>query len=367
MNIDFQAADLLMHGAVDRGTFPGAVLLVSVNGEILLHRAYGVADLFERRPMRCDTLFDLASLTKPLATTLAVLLLAQQEHLSLDRPCLTYWPAFQGPGKDQVTVRHLLSHCSGLPAWRPYHLLFAQIDPGIRTGLLQRAIAAEQLAAAPGERAEYSDLGFLVLQWMVECITGRPLDSYLDQALFEPLGLDLFFIRHAQPRQGSYAATELCPWRGKLLLGQVHDDNAYWMGGVAGHAGLFGTAKAVWRLLQGLLWVDAGTKGDGPFERKWVQRFFTRQTSGSSWALGFDTPSETASSAGRFFPGDSVGHLGYTGTSFWMDRSRGVIVILLTNRVHPSRYNTHIKAFRPRVHDAVIGALAGTTYDKVQG
>jgi len=337
-----------MRDAVASRCFPGAVLLVSEQGRILLHRAYGMADIFNGEAMTCDTVFDLASLTKPLATTLAVMQLVQQGVVSLDRPCYAYCPGFQEGGKEKITLRHLLSHCSGLPAWKPYYLRFSGIDPKARNDLLRRVIFAEPLSAAPGERTEYSDLGFLMLQWVVEYITGKALDNYLSATLFGPLGLtSLFFVRHDQPQLHSryrYAATE------------VHDDNAHWIGGVAGHAGLFGTAGAVWNLLQGLLATDTGWEQHLIFERIWVQRFFERQI-GSTRTLGFDTPSQTASSAGHLFSDESIGHLGYTGTSFWMDRKRGVVIILLTNRVHPSRYDTRIKTFRPRLHDAVMRAL----------
>jgi serine-type D-Ala-D-Ala carboxypeptidase len=358
MKISLQAVDRLMSNAVAEKKFPGAVLLVSEEGKILLHRAYGLADLFDRRPMTCDTVFDLASLTKPLATTMAVMLLARQEILALDEPCSSYWPACRIPGIEKITVRHLLSHRSGLPAWRPYHLRFGALDPIARREVLQCAVLSENLSDAPGMRTEYSDLGFLVLQWVVEYATGRSLDVFLKTEIFEPLGIEsLFFVPHAQRRpQGRFAATELCPLRGKLLLGEVHDDNAHWIGGVAGHAGLFGTAGAVFRVLQELLSADTGRQSHALFAGKWVQRFFEKQN-GSSWALGFDTPSPGVSSAGHLFSDGSVGHLGYTGTSFWMDRKRGIVVVLLTNRVHPSRYNNCIKNFRPQLHDAVMNAV----------
>ncbi|RJQ81649.1 MAG: class A beta-lactamase-related serine hydrolase [Desulfobacteraceae bacterium] len=357
MNIDFHNAERLMHEAVAQGTFPGAVLLVSREEGILLHRAFGMADLFHHRPMTCDTVFDLASLTKPLATALAVMLLVQQGRISLDRPCQFYWPRFNGPGKEKITVRHLLSHCSGLPAWRPYYLHLSGSDSARREAL-RRTVLAEPLSAVPGERSEYSDIGFLVLQWMIEHMVGRTLDRFVEASVYQPLGIDsLFFCARSRPvPRRDYAATELCPLRGRLLNGEVHDDNAHLAGGVAGHAGLFGTAGAVWTVLHGLLSAEAGHQSPGLFESGWVRHFFERQGAGS-WALGFDTPADKESSAGSCFSAGSVGHLGYTGTSFWMDRTRGIIVILLSNRVHPSRYNTCIKAFRPRLHDAVMGAL----------
>lgn len=358
VKIDFRSVDRLMNAAVARGTFPGAVLLVSRRGEILLQQAYGMADLFAGRPMTCDTVLDLASLTKPLATTLAVMLLVERGLLSLDRPCSFYWPRFRGDGKERITVRHLLSHCSGLPAWRPYYLRLNTSDPGSRGESLRRAVLAEPLVSIPGEHSEYSDIGFLVLQWIVEQVVGRPLNRFLEAEVYRPLGADaLFFMEHGRPKpRRKYAATELCPLRGRLLIGEVHDDNAHMAGGVAGHAGLFGTAGAVWTVLQGLLSAESGEQPHPLFRRELIQQFFMRQN-GNTWALGFDTPADRNSSAGKYFSAGSVGHLGYTGTSFWMDRERGIIAILLTNRVHPSRYNTGIKPFRPGLHNAVMEAL----------
>ncbi|MGD9009434.1 MAG: serine hydrolase, partial [Desulfobacteraceae bacterium] len=167
-----------------------------------------------------------------------------------------------------------------------------------------------------------------------------------------------FFVDRRSPakKSGRFAATELCPWRGRLLKGRVHDDNAYAMGGIGGHAGLFSTAAAVFHVVQALLDVDAGSHRHSPFEKDCIQTFLKRQSLGR-FALGFDTPSSEGSSAGRFFSRYSVGHLGYSGTSFWMDRQKAVIVVLLTNRVHPTRFNPGIKAFRPQLHDAVMAAL----------
>lgn len=365
MTIDFQAPDDLMNAAVAQGIFPGAVLLVSGRGEILLQRAYGMADIFAGRRMTCDTVFDLASLTKPLATVLAVMRLIERGRLSLDRLCRSDWPQFRGDGKERITIRHLLSHCSGLPAWRPYYLHLRGYAPEVRALMLQRAVLAEPLLSPPGERPQYSDIGFLVLQWIVEHVTGRSLNRFLEADVYGPQAVDsLFFVEHDRhtPRR-DYAATELCPLRGRLLVGEVHDDNAHLSGGVAGHAGLFGTAGAVWKVLQGLLAAEKGTEPHPSFETELVQLFFERQ-SDSRWTLGFDTPALTNSSAGRFFSAGSVGHLGYTGTSFWMDRRCGIIVILLTNRVHPSRYNTGIRSFRPCLHDAVMDALHSSGFGR---
>ena len=356
MTKPFHAVDRLMQRAVFQGVFPGGVILVAVHGKVVLRRAYGSADWFRRRAMACETVFDLASLTKPLATTLAVMHLVQRGLLVLDQPCCVYWSDFFKGEKASITVRHLLGHSSGLPAWQPYYLLLKDM-PGQerRKAALEEWMAREPLLSPPGERACYSDIGFMVLQGVLERVAQTTLDRYLEASIWKPLSVKgLFFNPTQQPlTEAKYAATELCPWRGRLLVGHVHDDNAYAIGGVAGHAGLFGSADAVWNLLQNLFFIETGVIDDGPFESSLVKKFFERQK-GTDWALGFDTPAEVGSSAGRYFSPESVGHLGFTGTSFWMDRRKGIIVILLTNRVHPSRHNGRIKAFRPLLHDAVM-------------
>jgi CubicO group peptidase (beta-lactamase class C family) len=198
----------------------------------------------------------------------------------------------------------------------------------------------------------------MILAWIVEAVTNQRLDDFATQSIYQPLGLDrLFFIDLNKPRpEGDYAATEVCPWRGILLEGAVHDENAYALGGVGGQAGLFGDAMTVHKLLVELLWTYTGQDNCGLFASVLVKRFFERYE-GLPMALGFDVPAVTDSSAGSCFSSKSVGHLGFTGTSFWADLEQAVIVILLTNRVHPSRDNDKLKSFRPLLHDTVRQAL----------
>lgn len=355
----FEPVDQLMNAALHQGVFPGAVLAVRFRGTTVYHRAFGFADLFSRRKMCGDTIFDLASLTKPLATTLAIMWMVHHGRMELDQPIAAYCPELRGTDKGALTVRQLISHRSGLPAWRPYYLRLWHLSAKMRIPLLRQWVLREPLIGQPGSRTEYSDLGFILLQWIVESVTGENLACLLHQNIYRPLGLNrfLFFIdpKEALPMD-RFAATELCPWRNRLVVGTVHDDNAHVLGGIAGHAGLFGSAWAVAELLQGLLNSVRGYSAHPVFGRKVIQTFFKRQTN-DTWALGFDTPSKQGSSAGSRFGRNSVGHLGYTGTSFWMDCQKEVIAVLLTNRVHPSRYNTRIKAFRPGLHDAILSAV----------
>ncbi|MGD8836413.1 MAG: serine hydrolase domain-containing protein [Desulfobacteraceae bacterium] len=348
-----------MRGGVDSGVFPGAVLQVVADNRTVFNQAYGSADLFCGRPMTLDTFFDLASLTKPLATVPAVMVLVQRGQLDLDQCIGDILPDITGCGKERITLRQLLNHSSGLPAWRPFFMGLRNIPIPSRLALLRRRLLAEPFASRPGRKSEYSDLGYMLLQWVVEILSGQSLDQFVSHEIYAPLCIEnLSFNNANQPVSGphQYAATQLCPWRNKLMVGQVDDDNAYVTGGVAGHAGLFGTADAVSRLLHGLLAADRGDSDSGVFNPNLVHAFFEAPPN-QRWALGFDTPSPQGSSAGQYFSSRSVGHLGFTGTSFWMHRQKGIIVVLLTNRVHPWRFNPGIKAFRPRLHDAVMRAL----------
>jgi CubicO group peptidase (beta-lactamase class C family) len=292
---------------------------------------------------------------------MAVMHLVQQGVLEVGRTCGEVCPALRGSDKAAISVRQLLSHSSGLRPWRPYFMWLRRMTSDTRAAALRRSLLEEPLAYTPGAGSQYSDLGFLLLQWVVEEMVCQPLDAYVSEKLYRPLGIDRLYFASARSRVEmsgeSVAATELCPWRNRLLVGEVHDDNAAVLDGNAGHAGLFGTALSVQGLLQGLLSAEQGGHAHPLFDGALIRSFFQRQPGDSTWALGFDTPSPEGSSAGQWFGAESVGHLGFTGTSFWMDRPRALIVVLLTNRVHPSRYNTGIRAFRPHLHDAVAAAV----------
>jgi CubicO group peptidase (beta-lactamase class C family) len=362
MRGDFQEVSRVLRHAVRTGCFPGGVLAVGYRGDLVFEAAVGQAAILPRpRLMSLDTVFDLASLTKPLATTTALMLLVEAGRVDLDAPIRDYLPACAAFGNPSPTLRQLLAHCSGLPAWRAYYRL---IDPGQSTRERRRAVYAavhrEPLAATPGSVVCYSDVGFILLGELVERLCGMPFEHFCRQQIFAALHLDdIGFLDASRPQseERPYASTEQCPWRGRVLEGEVHDENAWIMGGAAGHAGLFGTARQVWQFAQGLL--------DGLQGRPWlasagtIRTFTTRQPEpeGSTWGLGWDTPTPGGSSAGHFFAPTSIGHLGFTGTSLWIDPTEQVIVALCTNRVHPSRQREGIRAFRPLIHDAVMRAL----------
>jgi CubicO group peptidase (beta-lactamase class C family) len=355
-----ESVDRLMRRAIADEIFPGGVLLVAEKEEIVFFKAYGYAHLSGPTPMTKETIFDLASLTKPLSTTLAVMKLVQYEQIELEDPLGQILPEFERTDEAGIKLKNLLYHDSGLPDYRPYYKTLKRTARDSRKSTLRKLLVQEPLVNPIGKGVIYSDLGFMILAWVVERVAGQQLDHFVAEEIYQPLGLNnLFFVSRdlAEPR-GHFAATENCPWRKKILEGQVHDENAYVIGGVAGHAGLFGTADNIYRLLIELLCIYRGQTKSALFHKDLLHRFFKRLP-GTDKALGFDMPSVTGSSCGCGFSQNSVGHLGFTGTSFWMDLERSVIVILLTNRVHPSRENEDIKKFRPVLHDAVRKTMAG--------
>ena len=350
----------LMDRALIDDVFPGAVLLVGGAEGVLFKRSFGVANRFTGEPVTLKTVFDLASLTKPLATTLTILYLLEKGKLAIETSLGEMLREFRNTPKHTIQIRHLLYHTSGLPAHREYYHDLARLPMAERKTALRRLLVKEPLIRAIGVAPEYSDLGFMILCWVIEEVTHERLDRFVSEKIYRPLGLaDLFFMDLMDPaipkKDVLFAATECCPWRKALMEGTVSDDNAWVTGGIDGHAGLFGTAEDVYGLLKTLLSAYNG-KMDTLFRPELVQAFFKRDAV-SSRALGFDTPSLEGSSSGRLFSVNTVGHLGFTGTSFWMDLDRAIVAILLTNRIHPSRNNNRIREFRPILHDAVMKTL----------
>ena len=357
-----QIQGLLDNGTAE-GAFPGAVLLAAYRGHVEFFAKAGFRSIVPRSlPMEKTTVFDLASLTKPLATALGVMKLVDRGTIELDRPL--YELVQTAPLKDKrgLTPRLLLSHSAGLSDWKPFYMKLVQFEPECRKGLLREQIIDLPFAYGPGTACLYSDLGYMLLEWIIEEKTGETLCAFLERACYGPMSLKWTFLGSANGPQEikaeEFAATEDCPWRGKIMRGEVHDENAYALGGYSGHAGLFGTAEEVFSIANMLREHYRG-KRDDFFSAVTVREFFRKQdiVEEGTFALGWDTPSPGNSSAGRYFSEKSVGHLGFTGTSLWMDLEKDVIVVLLTNRVHPTRENEKIKAFRPLIHDRVMEAL----------
>jgi CubicO group peptidase (beta-lactamase class C family) len=353
-----ESIDRTMTAAVSDGVFPGGVLLVSKHRRVLFHEAFGYANIYQKRPVTPQTLFDLASLTKPLATTLAIIKLIAASTLRLKDPLARLLPELKASPMADITVEHLLAHQSGLPDYRPFYQSLQHMPPDERKDALNRFLYETPLVYPIGEKTVYSDLGFMMLRWVVERMTNRRLDHFVLETIYKPLGLeDLFFVDSDMPVAAkTFAATEACAWRNALVEGWVHDENAFIVGGVDGHAGLFGTAEHVHELLCEIQSLYHGTASSGILKKEIVCEFldYGKKT---GRALGFDRPAKRNSSSGRHFSKNSVGHLGFTGVSFWMDLDRLIIIILLTNRIHPTRENEKIKIFRPVLHDAVMKCL----------
>jgi len=353
---------LLRDRVVGSREVPGAVLLVRGPGGVILHEAYGLRQRVPAKlPMTRETLFDLASLTKPVCASLLTLLMAQSGRLDLDQDLEAWFSPVKDPAKRRITVRQLLSNRSGLPGWRPFYQEYPVDRQPISMDVLSQRVLEEPLEVPPGRKEIYSDLGFLLLGSILEKASGRPLDSLFHEEIARPLGLSRIGYRRVGGDSGAtageaeaIAATEDCPWRRRVLAGEVHDENCYLVGGVGGHAGLFSTAEDLDRIVAEIF---LGLQGrSGLFAAGYLKSFFQRQDapSGGTWALGWDTPSERGSASGCHYSKNSVGHNGFTGTSLWMDLDQNLSVILLTNRVHPSRENSAIRALRPQVHDAVF-------------
>ena len=345
-----------MYKGLRENVYPGAVLLVGRGNTRLLFEAYGKANLFSGHAMTREAVFDLASLTKPLATTLAVARLVDQGRLGLDQSVGAWLPALADSGKATITVRQLLCHQSGLPAHRLFYMTLKALLPLKRKAAVLDLLKHTPLAYPPGQKVLYSDLGFMLLCRLVEAVAGYRMDEFLKAEIYDPLGLnDLFFVDLTCDHRPSrlFAATELCPLRNRLLVGEVHDDNAWFAGGIDGHAGLFGTAEAVFQLLRYLVADLRGRSSRPTLSRRILADVFNAENK-NPLPLGFDRPSAQQSSAGRYFSVNTVGHLGFTGVSFWMDLEKEFCIILLTNRVHPSRWNTRLGQFRPFVHDRIM-------------
>ena len=363
----------MLERGVAEGVYPGAVLLISVNGDVVLHESAGYRSFVpEKSPITRDTIFDLASLTKPLGTSLALMCLVDSKTIGLDQTLSEVLGNESLGDKADITIRSLLNHSGGLKDWKPFYLDLDKIPDNKRKSVLRDLLIREPLAYEPGTSCLYSDLGFMILEWVIESNTGMVLPEYLDRFIYKNLSLEkTFFNIHNQDLTNKgevFALTESCPWRGTVINGVVHDENAFVVGGYAGHAGLFSTAGEVYIIADMLMRHYKGKRSDY-FRRDIIREFFKRQEKieGCTWALGWDTPSKGISSSGRYFSRNSVGHLGYSGTSIWMDLERDIIVIFLTNRVHPTRNNQKIKGFRPVIHNVIIEELRRSGFIRSQG
>ncbi len=338
--------------AIERHVFPAATVEVGRADEVLWRDAFGALTYEPGAPATTtETIFDLASLTKVIATAPLVMRAIEGGRLRLDDRVEDVIGCWRGPDREHVTIADLLEHASGLTAYLPFFRDHQGRDE------FEQAICALPLEYAPRSQSIYSDLGFMLLGFIVEDINRLPLarqfDEFIDGVTREPLR----FHRAAEDARAT-APTELDLWRGRLLQGEVHDENTWALGGAAGHAGLFGTAAAVGEFARAVL---RGLLGGASFAAsETLQRFARKSTvPGSSRALAWDTMLTTSSCGTRMSP-RAIGHTGFTGTSLWIDPAQNLYVVLLTNRVHPTRDNNQIQAFRRRLHDAIVDRWAMT-------
>lgn len=339
----------LDRGVAD-GAFPGAYAAVGTADGVLAEYGAGRLDRTDATRPDARTVWDLASLTKVVGTTSAMLQLVAEGRVALDAPVTRYLPEWRVSGADAITVGRLLTHSSGLPAWRP---LYKEASDSTSALALALATAPD---AAPGARYLYSDLNAILLGRIVRAVSGAPLDRYLATRVFAPLGMRDTGFNPPAAERARIAPTEFDPWRQRQLRGEVHDENAAILGGVSGHAGLFSTGADLARFARAYL---AGGTLDGSrvFDAATIAAFARVQDSTlSRRALGWETPTG-GNSAGHYLTRSAIGHTGFTGTSLWMDRERGVFVLLLTNRVNPTRANTGIGGVRVALADRAMRTL----------
>jgi CubicO group peptidase (beta-lactamase class C family) len=340
----------ILRGGVRDSAFPGAMAVVGTRYGIVVTQSVGRLDWSRSPAPGPSTLWDLASLTKVVGLTSAIMLLEEESRIDLDAPVQRYLPEWSGGGKERVTVRHLLTHSSGLPAWRP---LYKEADDPRGALALAMSTALDTL---PGLRMVYSDLGAILLGQIVERVGGMPFDRFLATRVFGPLGMHETLFRPPSALHARIAPTEVDPWRGRHLRGEVHDENAFALGGISSHAGLFSSARDLVRLAR--MYLGEGTlDGRQVLRPETIRRFTAVQDPALSHrALGWEKPNGT-NSAGHLMSPGAFGHTGFTGTSIWIDPQHGVFVLLLTNRVNPTREHRGIAGVRIAIADAAMGAV----------
>ncbi|MBU4483800.1 beta-lactamase family protein [bacterium] len=358
--------DREMQNVAKEGAFPSAQLLVNKNSKIVHEGYYGIG--------RETTHYDLSSLTKVLSTTTLAMHLVADGLLKLDETVYDWLAGARQPIHRKITVKHLLNHSSGLPAWQPFYREVPLDMIGTADGkqLMLESCYSEPATYELGLKSVYSDIGFMILGRIVEEAGSAPLDELFTKRIAKPLGLkNTFYVRvlgsplgstpkkSGKEKERRFAPTEDCPWREKVVRGEVNDQNAYAFGGIVGHSGLFSTVTDVNIIISELV---KSYRGESDFlPQEVVKTFidfetkFTKEE--STWLLGWDTPSPRDSAAGQYFSKKSIGHLGYTGCSISIDLEQDYWVILLSNRTYPMDTNTKIRAFRPKIHDKIYETL----------
>lgn len=381
-----KAIDCAFEEAIAKGVFPSADLLVARGEEILFESRYGDA--------REDTCFDISSLTKPVSSATLAMFMIAEGLLKYEDTVYQWLAGARQSAHKSMTIRHLLNHTSGIPDWQPYFRELPISLVGTEAGkrFILENCYNEPLLAEPGEKTIYSDIGYIILGEILEQAGSAELDALFAQYIARPLGIEnTFFVRtlgaplqtsskrtdttakqhthvsgYTPKKEGSasdkkhrrFAPTEDCPWRERVIHGEVHDQNAYALGGVAGHAGLFSTARDLNTFSLELTRCYFGKSDWIPqnVTKEFIQEGKTKPV-GNEFVLGWNRPSKKNSASGHHFSPNTIGHLGYTGCSIWIDLNEDFRIILLTNRIHPSSTNQKISLFRPRIHDLIYVEL----------
>jgi len=361
MEIDFSSTKTIIYNAINEGVFPGAQVFISKGDHILLNEGFGkTSNEKNAKNVTQNTIYDVASLTKILSTTPVVMKLIKKNRLDLDFPLKDFYSPYNSDDKRNITIRHLLTHTSGLKDYITYYK-----NPNMDRDSIIEDIINQDLEYKPDSNTVYSDLGMILLLDIVEKVTGSRLDKLSNRYFYSPLGMHSTMFNPSEDFLDRIAPTENDTYfRNKLLQGIVHDENAYILGGVSGHAGLFSNASDIGIFCKMLL--DGGYYlGTRYFDTELINSFTRRKNipEDSDRALGWDTPSQKGSTAGDYFSNDSYGHLGFTGTSVWSDPINNIIIVLLTNRVYPTRNKKNIQnkmyLFRRDFHNNVMKQILG--------
>jgi CubicO group peptidase (beta-lactamase class C family) len=349
---NFSELDKVVKDGIADSTYPGAVILVTYKGKIVYEKAFGSFTYDKAStPMSVNSMFDMASVSKVVGTTTAAMMLFDQGKFKLDDKVTKYIPDFGQNGKDKITIRNLLLHNAGLVEWIPFYKKFTTPEQ------VWDSIKSSKLIYPTGTKYAYSDLGLITMQKVIEKISGKHLDDFLRENVFKPLKMHSTMYNPPAKLVKDCVPTEVDNyWRMTTMQGKVHDETAYLLGGVAGHAGLFSTAPDLAVFMQMLL--NKGSyNGKRYVKASTVNSWTTKQSAQSSRGIGWDTNDKWEAAAGKKFSETTFGHTGFTGTSVFADKERGVVAILLTNRVYPTRNNPRLTARRHSVHDAIIKAI----------
>ena len=342
-----------LNQAICDSVFPGCAISIGHQGKLIFEQSFGNHTYDKKSPkVKVNSIFDLASVTKVVATTTTAMILYDQGRLKLDQKIIDIVPNFNGKQKEFVTVKHLLNHISGLPGWIPF---YQELQGQER---IVQEICKIELMHEPGSKYVYSDLGMIMMQKIIETISQKSLDQLFRDYLTVPLGMKQTFYNPDSSLFNQIVPTEISTWHKKLVHGFVHDENTYVMGGVSGHAGLFSTVQDLSVFCQ--MYLNNGRYANKRIIQDETIRYFTSRQNivkGNTRALGWDTRSEQNSMAGDFMSISAYGHSGFTGTSIWLDPVNEVFVVFLTNRVHPTRENRKISIVRPIVHNFAMQAI----------